>query len=96
VPDVSVIRGTVTLDGLPTRTAKVGLGPLAGTPDHFRPLIFDVSQGTFSGRVPPGAYHVHVRIPGKRFELEEPLVVASAPLKTIDLNLRSEMAVRSR
>jgi hypothetical protein len=96
VPDVAVVSGTVALDGAPVRTAKVGFGPVAGTRDHFRPLLFDVADGVFRGRVPPGTYHVHVRIPGRRFELAGPIEVPNTASATLDVSLDSADAVRRR
>lgn len=63
--------------------ARIGFGPTAATPDHFRPLLFEVRDGTYRGRVPPGRYHVHIAYPGRRYEIAEPVVVPATP----DLNL---------
>jgi len=96
VPDVTMLKGTVSLDGLPAQVAKIGFGPIEGTSDHFRPLLFDVSNGAFQGQVPPGIYHVHVRTPGKRFEYPDPVVVPNAPTQRLDLALTSKAAATRR
>lgn len=90
VADVTIVRGAVVVDGVPVRAARIGFGPLAGTPDHFRPLLFEARDGVYSGRVPPGSYHVHVAFPGFRREIAEPVVVPAVPEHVLDWDLRSK------
>ena len=84
VPDITAVHGTITFDDDAVPAARIGFGPLAGTPDHYRPLLFDVRAGSYAGRVPPGRYHVHIAYPGRRFEIPEPVVVPAAREQTLD------------
>ena len=87
IPDITVVSGTVTEDGVAARAARIGFGPLRGTPDHYRPLLFEVREGRYTGRVPPGEYHVHVLVPGRRTELEAPVAVPAAPTHRLDVDV---------
>ncbi len=85
VPDYTLVTGVVRVRGKSPAVARVGFGPIAGTSDHFEPLLLDVRQGRFTARIPPGTYHVNVNLPGKRFELPEPVVVPEEPTASLDL-----------
>jgi hypothetical protein len=87
VPDVTEVEGRVFLAGLAPETARVGLGPLKGTPDWFRPLLFDVVDGRFRGRMPPGEYHASVTTPSGRVDLPLPFVVPAAPSHRMEIRV---------
>ena len=84
VPDVTAVHGTIAFEEEAVPAARIGFGPLDGTPDHYRPLLFEVSDGRYAGRVPPGRYHVHIAYPGRRFEIPEPVEVTAAAEQTLD------------
>jgi hypothetical protein len=84
VPDITLVQGSVQYEGKAVKTGRVGFGPLPGTPDHYRPLLFEIKDGAYAGRVPPGRYHVSVGFPGKRFEIDEPVEVPAAATQRLD------------
>ncbi|MCU0724339.1 MAG: carboxypeptidase regulatory-like domain-containing protein [Planctomycetes bacterium] len=87
IPDVTRVHGRVLVGDAPLADGRVGFGPLQGTPDHFRPLLFRVRKGAYEGVVPPGLYHVSVEYPGRRIEIEEPVRIPAAPEHPLDWSL---------
>ena len=90
IPDVALVRGRVTIGGEAVADGRVGFGPLSGTPDWHRPLLFRVRAGAYEGLVPPGRYHVSVEVPGRRVEIEEVVDIPAAADFRLDWTLPAD------
>ncbi|MCA8978260.1 MAG: carboxypeptidase regulatory-like domain-containing protein [Planctomycetes bacterium] len=93
-PDLAAIGIEVREDGARAALARVGLGPVGDTPDHFEPLSIEIEGGVATALVPPGRYHVSVSIPGARFEADDQLEAGRDSRVSLAVSRRSSSVTR--